>query len=285
MKMQKLQALIDMLTKGRKIHISILDINGVLNTEDTEIAFENVIHSKEFCNIAKSTERGYRLCLNCKNLANTRAIKQKQSFCGTCFYGVFEVAVPLVIDGVVMAVIYVGNAVVDKAETFQRIDTAARYSGVDAERLRRSALDCEELDDAGELFCIGEIVRDYLKMLYGGASVIKDRRHWLVLAMKRHADEEYCAAPTLKELAVIYHKNEKYMGRLFEREMGISFNKYCLGLRLEKAREMLLKKADKIIDVALECGFENISYFNRAFKSRYGVSPTEYRKKPRSLEG
>ena len=80
--MQNLQFLIDMLTRGRKLHISILDLNGILNTPTTKIAFENVIHSKKFCDIAKSTEKGYRACLHCKNLANTKATTSKKAFCG-----------------------------------------------------------------------------------------------------------------------------------------------------------------------------------------------------------
>ena len=78
--MQNLQFLIDMLTKERKLHINILDLNGILNTPSTKIAFENVIHSKKFCDIAKSTENGYRLCLRCKKLANTKAVEHKKSF-------------------------------------------------------------------------------------------------------------------------------------------------------------------------------------------------------------
>ena len=50
--MQNLQVLIDMLTKGRKLHISILDLNGILNTPSTRVCFENVIHSKKICDIA-----------------------------------------------------------------------------------------------------------------------------------------------------------------------------------------------------------------------------------------
>ena len=276
--MQKLQALIDMLSRGRKIHISILDINGILDTENTKIAFENVIHSKPFCNVAKSTDKGYKLCLYCKKLANMRAINRKEPFCGTCFYGIFEAAVPVIIGGSVMAVVYVGNAIVDRAATRKRIESASRHTGADCRGLVELSEECEYIDNSEELFTIGEIVSDYLKMLYGASPKESERMHWLVSAMKRHADEEYCNCPTLKELAAIYHKNEKYMGRLFEEQMGISFNKYCLGLRLEKAERLLVKTADKIIDVALECGFENVSYFNRAFKNRYGSTPGEYRK-------
>lgn len=51
--MQNLQVMIDQLTKGRHLHISILDLTGILNNTMTEISFKNVIHSKRFCDIAK----------------------------------------------------------------------------------------------------------------------------------------------------------------------------------------------------------------------------------------
>ena len=111
--MQNLQFLIDVLTRGRKLHISILDLNGILNTPTTKIAFENVIHSKKFCDIAKSTEKGYRACLHCKNLANTKATTSKKAFCGHCLYGIYEVAMPVIVGDTVSAIVYVGNAIVD----------------------------------------------------------------------------------------------------------------------------------------------------------------------------
>ena len=69
------------------------------------------------------------------------------------------------------------------------------------------------------------------------------------------------------------------MGRLFKSEMEVSFHEYCLDLKLERACEMLKATKNKAIDIALECGFNNISYFNRAFKAKYGLTPNEYRKK------
>ena len=85
----------------------------------------------------------------------------------------------------------------------------------------------------------------------------------------------------MKELAILYHKNEKYLGRLFKNDVGIIFHKYCLELKLERAAKMLKKTNDKTIDIAFDCGFNNISYFNRAFKAQHGVTPKEYRKKGR----
>ena len=274
--MQNLQFLIDMLTRGRKLHISILDLNGILNTPTTKIAFKNVIHSKKFCDIAKSTEKGYRACLHCKNLANTKATTSKKAFCGHCLYGIYEVAMPVIVGDTVSAIVYVGNAIVDIDHTKKRIAKTCQYTHVDKQKLHEQIEACEHVDHINELVGISEIVCDYIKMLYQTEPKESSQLHWLVSALKQHADQTYCFNPTLKELSVIYHKNEKYMGRLFKKEMHVSFHEYCLLLKLQKAESKLLKTTDKIIDIALECGFDNISYFNRAFKKQYGMSPSEY---------
>lgn len=274
--MQDLQFLIDMLTKKRNLHISILDLSGILNTPSTKISFENVIHSKTFCNIAKSTEKGYRLCLRCKKLANTKAVTHKKPFCGHCLYGLYEAAMPIIIGETVAAVVYVGNAITDADQTYRIIDKACRYTKVDRHKLYEQTKECEYLTDAEELLKIAEIVCDYIKMLYAKEQKAPNSLHWLVSALKQYAERMYCSNPTLKDLSAVYHKNEKYMGRLFTKEMHTSFHEYCLLLKLQKAERLLLETNNKIIDIALECGFDNISYFNRTFKKQYGMSPSEY---------
>ena len=276
--MQNLQFLIDMLSKNRRLHISILDVSGILTSPATQIEFENVIHSKKFCDIAKSTKKGYRICLYCKKLANEKAILHKKPFCGHCIYGLCEAAVPVMIGGSVAAIVYVGNAVTDVEKTNCRIEKTCRYTKVDPEMLIRQTDDCEYTDNCSELLGIAEVICDYVKMLCHSEPKYSSKNHWLVTALKQYADKTYCFNPTLKELAVIYHKNEKYIGRIFKRETGVSFREYCNGVRMQRAAELLTSTRDKVIDVAFECGFNNVSYFNRLFQRTYGVSPSEYRK-------
>lgn len=276
--MQPLQALIGHLEKGRNLHISILDFRGILNAPLTQIDFKHVIHSKEICNIAKSTPQGFRACLLCKAHANKKGCKEKKVFCGHCIYGIYEAAVPVVIDGSVMAIVYVGNAVIDEALTQNRMKRVCRYTGVSAEKLLLQLKNCERISSSNELFEIGEIVSDYLKLLFETTPILTAETHWVVSLMKHYAKEHTCGAISLHDFAISHQKNAQYIGRLFKSEAGISFSKYCNELRLKKAAICLSQGNEKIIDIALACGFQNISYFNRLFQEKYGMSPGEYRK-------
>ncbi len=274
--MQSLQTLIDMLVSKRQIHISLLDLTGVLDSPLTRLRFKNTVHSKEFCDVAKQTERGYRACLDCKMMANLTAVNYKEPFEGHCAWGMYEAALPVVKNDQVIAVVYVGNAIINQAYTLERIDRMCQSTKVNKAQLLSQISGCERLERPDELHEVAEIVADYLLMLSERVSNNRPEMHWMVSVLKGYADELYHTNPTLKEIAVTYHKNDKYIGRLFKKEMGVTFNEYCLAKRLDRAAKLLRQGSNKIIDVALESGFDNISYFNRTFKKRYSLSPTEY---------
>lgn len=278
--MQSLQFLIDELTRGRNLHISINDLSKMLTTRSTKLKFKNHVHMIDFCNVVKSTSKGYKACQRCKRLANQKAIKEKTPFGGHCFYGLYEVAHPVVIGNTVAAIVYVGNAVIDNSLSTERARRFSKYAGVNESKACTELEKCEHLDSPDELFKIAELVADYLVILYNHAPKVREKKmHWLVSLMKNHADEMFRTELNLSELAETYQKSEKYLGRLFKKEIGMSFSEYKQMKRLELAEMLVVKGEDKIIDIALECGFNNISYFNRSFQKKYGLSPTAYRKK------
>lgn len=266
-----------MLEKGRKLHISVLDLSGILDYPLTSISFESEIHSKAFCYTAKTTERGRRVCMRCKALANRKAAESGCAFEGYCSWGLYEYALPLKIGDSVAAVVYVGNAVIDEKESRDRLMRTSRLAKISSEPLMRELENAERLESSEELSKIAEIVADYIRILAENSPKTKSELHWLAAAMKRYADETYTENITLSELSTTYRKNEKYLGRLFKREIGVSYNEYVLEKRLKKAKKLLLESDDKIIDIALSCGFNTISYFNRVFKKENGVSPHVFR--------
>ena len=277
--MQDLNTLIQLLTKARSIHVCVLDLSGILNTPLTDLPWEKRIHSKDFCSVAKSTAKGSRLCFYCKALANQKAIEEKRPFCGMCPWGLLEVAVPVVRNDVTVAIVYVGHFVSDPNVARMRIRRACSYTGVDEKALLTELTHCEVTDDPSEAFSMAKLVRDYLLMLSEQSQKSPSTTHWLVTSMKQYAKHASFSPLSLKELSRIYHKNEKYLGRLFKSETGQTFHEYCNGLRLKKAEKLLTHTSERVINVALECGFNNVSYFNRVFHQKHGMTPTEYRAK------
>jgi AraC family transcriptional regulator len=65
--------------------------------------------------------------------------------------------------------------------------------------------------------------------------------------------------------------------RTFEDVTGVTPHQYLLRTRLREAAMRITSARDKILDVALDSGFGDVSNFNRAFREEFGVSPRVYR--------
>ena len=84
---------------------------------------------------------------------------------------------------------------------------------------------------------------------------------------------------SVASLAVRHGCTPRYIQRLFEGE-GTSFTEYVLARRLALAHRMLCdpcRDAEKITAIAFDAGFGDVSYFNRAFRQRYGDTPSAIR--------
>jgi AraC-like DNA-binding protein len=65
--------------------------------------------------------------------------------------------------------------------------------------------------------------------------------------------------------------------RTFERLTGVTPHQYVLRARLREAAMRLLHERSKVLDIALDCGFGDVSNFNRAFRAEFGVNPLMWR--------
>ena len=72
--------------------------------------------------------------------------------------------------------------------------------------------------------------------------------------------------------------------RTFERLTGITPHQYVRRARLRDAASRLAAEREKVLDIALDCGFGDVSNFNRAFRSEFGVSPLRWKAEGLSLQ-
>ena len=70
-----------------------------------------------------------------------------------------------------------------------------------------------------------------------------------------------------------------YFSRLFIREMGRSYSDYLNGLRIDRAKELLLNEAISVGEIALSVGYNNFSYFSSVFKRYTSLTPWQYRQR------
>ncbi|MBO5747249.1 MAG: helix-turn-helix transcriptional regulator [Clostridia bacterium] len=90
--------------------------------------------------------------------------------------------------------------------------------------------------------------------------------------------EHFCEKLTLDSLAEIANYSKQTLITKFKREHLMTPVEYITGLRIKKAKELLVNSNLSIAAVAEKCGFDNPYYFSNTFKKHIGISPLQYRK-------
>ena len=75
--------------------------------------------------------------------------------------------------------------------------------------------------------------------------------------------------------------NRSYLSTLFKKNIGITIQEYLTIFRLSRANELLDITNESIENVANSCGYKDPLIFTKAYKKKYGVTPTQHRKKDR----
>lgn len=106
------------------------------------------------------------------------------------------------------------------------------------------------------------------------------RMHRVCDYIVRHLDDGL----SLAEISEIAHFSKYHFHRQFAQFMGINLFRYIQLMRIKRASYQLVFQPDlRILDIALQSGFENHESFSRAFKKLFQQSPSEFRKQPQWL--
>jgi transcriptional regulator GlxA family with amidase domain len=83
---------------------------------------------------------------------------------------------------------------------------------------------------------------------------------------------------SVSDLAPMMACSPRHLNRLFREELGASFREKQIELRMTKACELLATSNAKVVEVALESGYQSSSVFSELFKRHFGVSPGQWRR-------
>jgi AraC-like DNA-binding protein len=82
---------------------------------------------------------------------------------------------------------------------------------------------------------------------------------------------------SLAETSTMLGLSEAHLLRLFHREVGKTFRRYLRDVRMTQAAELVKQNARSIKQIAIECGYSDLSNFYRDFRSVHAVTPREAR--------
>lgn len=275
-----LNDLLEYLSSSGNYMVNMHDVTGILSYTPFDIEEKFRKHTLPFCDIAKSTPKGYLLCTSCKTAVCKIAVRSGKPFFGMCPYGLFELVYPIKIDGKIECILFVGNQTEDLKLTAKKAKSACERTGVAFDKISK---EFGNINTAIPDFMLktAELTEEFIKLTCRNncRNITYDGRcNRIIETLKRHVDEHYDCAMTLKKISELYFMNEKYLGRIFLKQTGQTFKSYLNMRRLEAAAALLEKTDRKVIDISLECGFNSISYFNRIFLKKYNKTPVQYRK-------
>jgi len=93
----------------------------------------------------------------------------------------------------------------------------------------------------------------------------------------QYIQEHYQKPISISELAKLCNFSDYYFMHFFKKYVDMTSIEYLNKYRLSMTLEQLKHSSAPVTNIALENGFNNISYYNRLFKKQFGITPREYR--------
>lgn len=104
----------------------------------------------------------------------------------------------------------------------------------------------------------------------------QDADDHIISRVKAYITANLASAVSLEAAADLVHLTPGYLSEYFKAKMGMNFKDYVLSLRMERAKYLLSRNV-RVQDVAEQCGYNDVKYFQKIFKKYYKATPSEFR--------
>lgn len=279
--LSRIKAVLTSLAKAGEINLCVLDVLGnpiIYPTNDCAL-----------CKCVRESAHGRAQCIKYASHSVLEAMREKRTYFYVCPFGLVDFVTPIFYDGEFLGAVCGGQ--VRSTEAAARADFVYPFFGrneygVDEKRMRELF---EAMPDrpAERFFESAKLVELFAGNLGSVTAVVEmSRREEAENLAERerlrpafsHIEKSFIKDIALGDMAELCHMSENYFSRLFGRVTGTTFPRYINGLRIARAKELLLSGTLKVNTVAYEVGYDDPAYFVRKFKQFTGMSPTEWQR-------
>ena len=262
-----LSDLIETLERGTKLHICIAFMDNCGNRK-TLCSYRQAVHDRPVCMDIKREHDGLVACYRCRNVVQRAVVQRRKPMAGLCVHGVYEYCKPVVYENRVICVIFVGNILPAESDDRERLERLVGRELLETMEQHCTVEDCAKIAD---------VLESYIVFLFDTYGIENKTFDPLVENIKNYIRENLAYDFSIEELAADFNYTPKYLGHLFRSRTGQSIKEYCNLLKVNQAKRLLTESDLNIATIAVQVGFNSITYFDRVFHKETGLSPQRYR--------
>jgi ligand-binding sensor protein/AraC-like DNA-binding protein len=286
---RKIQQIQDELAIATDLAIIMVDYRGNPVTNHSNCSL--------FCAKVREIEALNQLCEKCDSRGGLEAVRSGNAFVYKCHFGLVDFSVPIIINDQYMGALMAGQVNLQDDESMQLEWIVSKRSQTDIEEYPelKSSYAKIPLINHKKLNAVAHLIELGIRYIVDEALIKKDlyedvqdvqsyynrefkNDETILQPAYDYIDQHYKEKIRLTEMANLCNISSSYFSKLFKKENGIGFNAFINEIKLDKSIKLLENKDLPIINLSLELGYEDCSYFIRLFKKKYGVTPANYRK-------
>jgi AraC-like DNA-binding protein len=240
-------------------------------------------HENPFCALMAKTNKTCAACLQVQEEIG-RGAACGRTVSATCFAGLCDTAVPVMLGERVVAFLQTGQVALKRP-------SEARFAKIAQQIVEwGSQVDLAEVQDAyfhsrvlseRQYAAMIHLLETFARHLSTIANQIiiqeEEKESPLVRRARAYIAGHQADAITLDQVAAAMHVSTYYFCKMFKKATGVTFTDYLGRVRIEKAKNLLVNPHLRVSEIAYEIGFQSLTHFNRVFKAVVGESPTRYR--------
>ena len=238
----------------------------------------NRVPGKNYCATIHKSAKCLELCIASDKEHLQKVFESKRLLTYICPFGIFEAIAPIMKNGEVEAYLFFAMGLEEREDCDEiPLKRATELApALDAEYLRQCIIEIphysrKRLEAYADLLLI---MAEYIEK----NDLLADHNKTLGELIKLYVKKNLHSKITLTDMSWNLHCSTVTLTEHFKKEFGITIMQYVTQKRMEQARELLLHSHASIGEIASSCGFSDVEYFSRTFKSIYGMSPNRWRK-------
>lgn len=260
---------------------------SVFNTSNNYVncvAYPTASLDSGFCYKLRFCEKIDDRCLRCDREAQEHVKREKQTYIYHCHLGLTEALIPVMYDGDVAAMFFIGQIVgegperPDFGEIYDRLSEAdGQYFTPERKSEFESAYGTLTAMSSDETAAVCRMIEMLIPYLWE-KKLISFNNNTLPAKIADFAGYNINKRITSGDMCAFLNISRSHLYRTIRREYGVSFSEYINMVKLEKACALLRTTDLTVKEIALSLGYADINYFSRIFKKYIGVSALKYRR-------